>query len=328
MIFVFDLEGPLSPMDHAAEAMRIIGKKLGKPDFFELFQMLSLYDDELTIGKWPGYTPGDTLRLIAPIISTNLTDSEITRISESATLTPGAKELLATIDKDDVFVASTSYRQHAMTIARKLGIKEENVNCTDLPQFEGFPYLDALVSIFENYKASKNSIKAVKKELDVLFWKKMPQEYLKTKVCGGQRKMDVVKKAAKERGVKLSDVMVVGDSITDITMLDGVKKADGLAVSFNGNQFSAQKANLAVSSLSLMALRPIIDAGDTWAFIEAWQGAQNKFKLLSLEVATHFKRSRIPLPSYDVVKPAELKAILERQKEARLAIRKEYGRLT
>lgn len=328
MIFVFDLEGPLSPMDHAAEAMRIIGKKLGKPDFFDLFQMLSLYDDELTIGKWPGYNPGDTLRLIAPIISTNLTDSEIVKISESATLTPGAKELLATLDKADVYVASTSYRQHAMTIARKLGIKEENVNCTELPQFEGFPYLDELVSIFENYKASQNKIKAVKKELDAFFWKRMPQEYMRTKVCGGQRKMDVVKKVSKEHGVKISEVMAVGDSITDINMLEGVKKAGGIAVSFNGNQFSAPKANLAVSSLSLMSLRPIIDAGDTWAFVKAWQGAQNKFKLLSPEVSLHFKRSRIPLPSYDEVKVAGLKAIIERQKEARVAIRKEYGRLT
>ncbi len=328
MIFVFDLEGPLSPMDHAAEAMRIIGQKIGRSDFFELFQMLSLYDDELTIEKHPGYNPGDTLRLIAPIISTNLTDQELIAISETATLTPGAKDLMGKLDMDDVYVASTSYQQHAYTIAKKLGIKKENVNCTELPKYAGFPYLEDLLRIFEKYKNSGNDIKIVKKELDKLFWKSMPKDYLKTKVCGGQRKLDVVEQVAKKRGAKLSEFMVVGDSITDINMLEGVKKGKGLAISFNGNRYSAPKASIAVSSMSLMALKPLADAGDIEGFLTAWGQVQNKFKLLSPEIATYFKRSRIPLPSYDEVRKSDLAEIIKRQKEMRVAIRKEYGTLT
>ena len=326
MIFVFDLEGPLSPMDHAAEAMRVIGEKLNRPDFFDFFEMLSLYDDELTLEGKPGYNPGDTLRLIAPIVSTQLTDHELREISETATLTPGALDLISYLGEDDVFVASTSYQQHAHTISKKLGILPEHVNCTELPQYKDFPYFDNLMEIFEKYKAT--DMQTIKPMLDNLFWGEMDFDYLKTKVCGGQRKLDVVNKIAEERELKLNNFVVVGDSITDINMLEGVKNAGGLAISFNGNQYSAPKASLAVSSMSLMAIKPLIESGDLWHFVDEWKVIQNKFKLLSPGTMAYFKASRIPLPSYDKIGEAKIDEVVARQKEMRKAIRKEYGELT
>jgi len=326
MIFVFDLEGPLSPMDHAAEAMRIIGNKLEKPDFFDLFQMLSLYDDELTIENKPGYNPGDTLRLIAPIVSTQLTDGELTEISDEATLTPGAKDLMDTLDLENVYVASTSYQQHAYTISKKLGISLDHVNCTELPRYKEFPYLDELLDIFSKYKAT--DIQAVIKDLDALFWGTMDSEYLKTKVCGGQRKLDVVEKISIDRGVDINDFIVVGDSITDINMLEGVSKMNGLAVSFNGNRYSAPKANLAVSSLSLMALRPLVDSyPEVWDFVKDWNYSQNKLNLLKPETRAYFEEHSLR-PYYDEIQGSMLDEIIKVQKEKRTAIRKEYGELT
>ena len=69
MIAFFDLEGPLCPIDHAAEVIITIGKSLGKKeDFFQLFKMISQFDDELfLVDKKKNYWPGDTLKLIAPI---------------------------------------------------------------------------------------------------------------------------------------------------------------------------------------------------------------------------------------------------------------------
>jgi energy-converting hydrogenase A subunit R len=326
MIFVFDLEGPLSPMDHAAEAMRVIGKKIERDDFFDFFEMLSLYDDELTLEGKPGYNPGDTLRLIAPIVSTQLSDKELRDISESATLTPGAKDLVSWIGEDDVFVASTSYRQHAETISKKLGILPEHVNCTELPEYKNFPYFDDLMEIFEKYKA--NDMHTIKPMLDTLFWGTMEYDYLRTKVCGGQRKLDVVKRISEEREIDLNNFVFVGDSITDINALEGVKNGGGLAISFNGNQYSAPKANLAVSSVTLMAIKPLIESGDVWDFVEEWQVIQNKFKLLSKETEMYFKASRIPLPSYDKIGVDDIEDIIARQKKMRKEIRKEYGNLT
>jgi energy-converting hydrogenase A subunit R len=326
MILVFDLEGPLSPMDHAAEAMRIIGNKLEKPDFFDLFQMLSLYDDELTIEDKPGYNPGDTLRLIAPIISTQLSEDELVEISDEATMTPGAKDLIASLDIDNVHVASTSYQQHAHTIAKKLGIKLENVNCTQLPEYRDFPYLDDLLDIFEGYK--KTDIATVKRDLDGLFWGEMDADYLKTKVCGGQRKMDVVESVSVDRGVDISEFVVVGDSITDINMLEGVKKEGGLAISFNGNQYSAPKANLAVSAMSLMAIKPLVDNFPDWKeFVEDWSVTQEKNKLLEPETKAYFEENNLK-PRYDEVRQTNIDEVVAKQKEMRVAIRKEYGELT
>ncbi len=327
MILVFDLEGPLSPLDHAAEAMRIIGQKLDRPDFFEFFQMLSLYDDELTLEGKPGYNPGDTLRLIAPIVSTQLTEGELVEISDEAALTPGAKDLMEGLDMNDVYVASTSYQQHAYTISDKLGIDLQNVNCTILPKYKDFPHLDELLEIFDGYKKS-DDMQTAKRELDALFWGGMDYDYLKTKVCGGQRKLDVVEKISQDRDVAVSDFMVVGDSITDINMLQGVKKAGGLAVSFNGNQYSAPKANLAVSSMSLMALRPIIEEHpDVWEFVKEWNYTQDKSKLLQGATREYFEEHGLK-PSYDEVRQSNMDDVIRRQKEMRKAIRKEYGDLT
>ena len=63
MIAFFDLEGPLCPIDHAADVIAEIGRKLGKEeDFYKLFEMISLYDDELfLVDKKEDYWPGDTL---------------------------------------------------------------------------------------------------------------------------------------------------------------------------------------------------------------------------------------------------------------------------
>jgi len=326
MIFVFDLEGPLSPMDHAADAMKLIGEKMGIPDFFELFQMLSLYDDELTLEGKLGYNPGDTLRLIAPIIATNLSDEEMIEISKSAKLTPGAKDLMKTLDMEDVYVASTSYQQHALVIAQKLGIPKDHVNCTELPAYKDFPYMDSLLWIFDHFKES--DIHAVKVELDALFWAEMDPEYLKTRVCGGERKMKVVERIASETGTDLKEFMVVGDSITDINMLEGVKRGGGIAVSFNGNQYSAPKANLAVSAMSLYALRPIIDSyPKVWEFVRDWNAREDRAKLFKPDTLEYFHAHRME-PHYDEVRQYNLDDVIVRQRSMRAAMRKEYATLT
>ncbi len=136
MIAFFDLEGPLCPIDHAADVIEIIGKKLGKEDdFYKLFQMISVYDDELfLVDKKENYWPGDTLKLIAPIVVYYAEEKELIAISEKAEPTPGAVELFEYLHKKSIptYVISTSYTQHAHTITRKLNHPIENVRCTTL----------------------------------------------------------------------------------------------------------------------------------------------------------------------------------------------------
>ena len=54
-VIVFDLEGPLSPMDLAFELM---GLREGGD---KVFAVISRYDDLLTLEGKAGYEPGDTL---------------------------------------------------------------------------------------------------------------------------------------------------------------------------------------------------------------------------------------------------------------------------
>ena len=51
-VSVFDLEGPLSPADHAALACKYVGEEIGFKDFERFFEMLSSYDDYLVDNPW------------------------------------------------------------------------------------------------------------------------------------------------------------------------------------------------------------------------------------------------------------------------------------
>jgi predicted HAD superfamily phosphohydrolase len=177
LIGLFDLEGPLSPNDHAAEAMAYLGQKLGKEEsFYEFFNMISQYDDELfLVDKRINYWPGDTLKLIAPIIATYLTDKELLDISQQASLTPGAKELFDFFHQEGlpIYIISTSYSQHAHSIAKRLDHPINNVRCTLLPKdFEPSintekTFKKLFDDIFQTYQ--KRGIKAVKEQLDWFF---------------------------------------------------------------------------------------------------------------------------------------------------------------
>ena len=58
----FDLEGPLSPQDNAYELMKLF------PNGDRVFEVISRYDDLLTLEEREDYEPGDTLALIVPFL--------------------------------------------------------------------------------------------------------------------------------------------------------------------------------------------------------------------------------------------------------------------
>ena len=142
-IALFDLEGPISIIDFAAELGRMISKRsnLDLKDFNmgEFFTMISDYDNylidspgikkELNI---PDYQPGDTLRLMAPLYVAAFSDNDLITLAESNLgLLPGCKKLMQTIRKDwDIYVISTSYNQFAYNVTENLGIHKDHVYCT------------------------------------------------------------------------------------------------------------------------------------------------------------------------------------------------------
>jgi energy-converting hydrogenase A subunit R len=62
---------------------------------------------------------------------------------------------------------------------------------------------------------------------------------------GGEGKAAAVRTILQRTGAGISEVIYVGDSITDLQALELVKRGGGVAVSFNGNPYAIQGAQVA-----------------------------------------------------------------------------------
>ena len=108
---------------------------------------------------------------------------------------------------------------------------------------------DGAVSINDLPEESRATVQ----RLDEIFWKEVSDmqagKMLKeVNPVGGFEKANAVKDIAKKTNVNLSDVIYVGDSITDVDPFWLVRKAGGLAISFNGNRYAVREAEIAVMS--------------------------------------------------------------------------------
>jgi energy-converting hydrogenase A subunit R len=271
-IICFDLEGPLSPQDNAYEVMGLV------ENGHKIFEVISRYDDLLTIGGRENYEPGDTLALIAPfLVAHSISESDVSLVSNQAALVNGTLEIIKMLkDKGwNVYIISSSYEQHARNIANKLDVDPENVHCTNFPLDEyrqefstpDFKLIfEAEKDIMKLYPPDKNLEKdtEIKSRLDFFFWNdlqvtKLGKIMKNMEVMGGKRKVDAVKKIAKKHDIKLNELIVVGDSITDFKMLQTVNDAGGLAVAFNANEFALPHATIGLAATSMLNLMMIID---------------------------------------------------------------------
>lgn len=264
-LIAFDLEGPLSPQDNAYEVMGLTERG------YELFERLSRYDDILTLEERPDYEPGDTLYLIIPfLIAEGITEEDIFKVSQKAGLTPGAKETVDALKQKgfQIVIISTSYEPHARHIGSRLGISEEFIACTPFkaeglrltPQ-ERELILSEKKSIIE---ISLNDEERLKKELDSFYLERLPsleiyKDIKKIKVVGGRRKVEALIRFMERFNAQPSETVCIGDSITDFRMLDYINKAGGLAIVFNGNEYSLPYGTVAVASETLEAVIPLIE---------------------------------------------------------------------
>jgi len=282
-VFVTDCEGPISKNDNAFELTEKFIPNGGK-----LFQVISKYDDVLAdITKKEGYAAGDTLSLILPFFHAyGIRDSDMEDFSaKNISLVPGAKDTLVGVCSSmPSFMISTSYEHYIRPLCNLTGFPFENTYSTKakLSRYESLMaekyYLQDLAqkiskmpvmeipksNKFEDF--SKTDKKNIKK-LDEIFWNHIAQidfspkdsvlaenyypigRVLKeVKPIGGPKKADAIDDIIKKTGTKLSDVMYVGDSITDVQAFRKVREEEGLTVSFNGNNYAVREAEIAVLS--------------------------------------------------------------------------------
>jgi len=270
-LICFDLEGPLAPQDNAYELMKLF------PRGGKIFEVISRYDDLLTLEGRPDYEPGDTLALITPFLAYHgIEEEQIADMGQKAGLTPGATELISKLKYRgwDVFCISTSYKQYAFPITQRVGIPGENVACTSFPLAQIRQLLSqdefALLEQTEHEIVNLNPFTddtRIREYLDYFYWQKLPQTSSgriigQVKPVGGRRKVEALENFSTRMGKPLSRWTVVGDSITDFKMLQAVNKAGGLAIAFNANEYALKYTTMSLASVRL---------DDLWIALETWE---------------------------------------------------------
>lgn len=267
---VFDCEGPITLNDNALELCEYFIPEGGR-----FFSQISRYDDFLAdLERKPGYKAGDTLKLILPFLKvfggTNQTFQDYSR--RNLLLLPDAEEMLSYLLKSaPVFIISTSYEPYIKALCEEVGFPLEQTYCTqiDLDKYEiniedektikgwleeilTMPLIELPASA-TGLEELPDEVQASLNRLDQIFWREIPSTSVQKMLdeinpVGGTEKARALENSLERTSLSLSQVMYVGDSITDVQVFDLVKGNGGLAASFNGNRYALQSAEVACIS--------------------------------------------------------------------------------
>ena len=267
-MYCTDLEGPVTKNDNAAELCAAI-----VPEGAELFRRISLYDDYLAeVVNMPGYRAGDTLRLILPFMMAHgLTGERMTAFSsEGILVVPGAGEVLSRLaEEGPAYIISTSYCQYVHAVCGAIGFPKAQTFCTRV-NLEDYGIPNGEVAEVRKLAArvlSRDPIEipplaggiedlsgedqATVIDLDEVFWDLLPDLSVysiveEVSAVGGPEKASSIMRAARIEDLSMDQVVYVGDSITDVEAFRTVRREGGLAVSFNGNRWAVEEADLAL----------------------------------------------------------------------------------
>lgn len=260
-LFITDCEGPLSVNDNAFE---LAGHFI--PDGEKFFSEVSSYDDILVDEiKRPGYNAGDTLKLIIPFLIAYGADNQkiIDFSRENVMMVPGATETMSYVESImPSFIVSTSYGQYIKALCDLTGFSFENTYFTQAD-------LDTHV-LSQEEKERLMEIKDIIvngadfETMDKIFFEEIPQMeigkiLLEIKTVGGEGKKLAVEDILKKNNAFADSIMYVGDSITDVEPLNFAKENKGVSVSFNGNEYAINAADIAIISKNTIATSILID---------------------------------------------------------------------
>ncbi len=271
-IFISDCEGPISKNDNAFElAENFI------PNGDKLFTNISKYDDVLADNlRKPGYSAGSTLKLILPFFKAyGITDNQMNEFSKNnIVLIANSRSTLHHVQAiAEAFIVSTSYEHYIKALCKATEFPYKHTYCTKVsldkcaitPQEKERLKKIAqeitqmhLIEISPNAKRIEDfsqSDQEVVQRLDEIFWNEIPKMFVgkflsDVVTVGGEQKAQAIRDVVKRLHAESADVMYVGDSITDIEAFKLVRDNGGLTISFNGNNYAVQNAEVAVLSES------------------------------------------------------------------------------
>jgi energy-converting hydrogenase A subunit R len=315
-----DCEGPLALNDNAFELCRDFLKPRGD----RFFQQVSRYDDYLAeVVRKPGYKSGDTLKLILPFLKSHgLTNAQIEAYSrKTVNLMPGAEAAFKFLQGRNfpIFEISTSYRQFAEAVGLRLGFDRDHIFCTelDLDRYElSAAEADELQLLYWEIVATPKivwpsgmmspadlsaPVQDAIDALDRIFWERLPAMeigaiYQEVTPVGGPEKAQAVTDSLAKTGLSLKDTIYVGDSITDVAAFEAVWDGGGLAISFNGNRYAVNAAEVILVTDSAWPLVLLT------AIFQLW-GKEGVLEVAAPE--TRAKSRSLVLPE-EVVEPVSL----------------------
>jgi energy-converting hydrogenase A subunit R len=190
----------------------------------------------------------------------------------SLVLIPGTKETMNHISGlADSFIVSTSYEHYIKALCKYVRFPFERTYCTRL-EMDKYSLENSekarlktiareiasmpIVTIPEGAKSLKDFSQIDQtaiRRLDHIFWKEIQTMkcgiiFSDVTTIGGQQKAQAIHDITKKTKTALSEVMYVGDSITDVQAFQLVRGGGGLTVSFNGNSYAVRNAEVSVMS--------------------------------------------------------------------------------
>ncbi|HCJ67535.1 MAG TPA: hypothetical protein DHV62_09540 [Elusimicrobia bacterium] len=274
--FFTDCEGPLTKNDNAYELTACF-----LPWGEKLFRQLSVYDDILAyLVKKPGYNAGGTLKLILPFFKAyDLNNQEIEKFSQKNFLfVPHIIETLNFLQKImPCFIVSTSYRPYIHALCKTINFPEKNTYATEIDldklkigvkekiklknyaqEIINLPELELSAGV-KKFSQLPDRVKKSVQRLNKIFWEEMnnlrSNKFFEIiRPVGGEEKAEAILSQLGGRKELLENVVYVGDSITDRQAFQVVRKNGGLTISFNGNRYAIESAEIAVISRSAYIL--------------------------------------------------------------------------
>jgi energy-converting hydrogenase A subunit R len=357
-IFISDCEGPISKNDNAFEITAHF-----VPNGDKFFALISKYDDVLAdVLKKPSYSAGSTLKLILPFLKAyDVTDSQMEEFStQNLILIANSRDTLQHVRAvASAFIVSTSYEHYIKALCKALRFPYENTYCTKL-SIDKYTITSqektrlreiareiaqkSLICIPKAAKAIEDfSLKDQETVIWLykIFWIEIPKMGIgrifdEVATVGGDQKAEAIADVVSKLHVRLSAVMYVGDSITDVEAFKLVRENGGLTVSFNGNNYAVRNAEIAVTSENNVVTAVIADVFCKQGKQAALDLVEN-WNLQSIERNSAISRSLLDrllslhpqtLPKVQIVTAKNMETLAEESSEFRKKVRGEaIGRL-
>ncbi|MEK9134827.1 MAG: hypothetical protein AAB451_00770 [Patescibacteria group bacterium] len=260
---ILDLEGPQVINDNAQQIMVALaeksglGKEIGERAYARFSGIDDVWGDCHLIPQDPNYSSGHTLKVVLPFFKAMGADSRWLQdfSSKSLRVVPFVKEALTDLRRGcNVWMISTSYEWFVRAYCHKVGFNFSQTNCTRVTGFDEIPIsatetaqlLGFMVSIarkpvVDYYKETGDIVPEHQADYDEFtrfIWDKvynMPVGRLLRTVhpVGQTQKREVMETVCQRFGIPKRRVMYVGDSQTDVQVVEWLK-GEGLTMMFNG----------------------------------------------------------------------------------------------